>query len=302
MFREQVFLKKDNKNLILKDDNKYKNKINISNKYYSLTRNLSNIIKNIEITNQNKVREYNKKNLYNSLYQSIDNNKLFQPNNYQSCNNIQLKIDHIKTTLTPPKNVYKSAAEIELKYELMLMEKDKIINKLKEELEYYKKLLQNSNNNNNKDQKLIDYLYTPQKNDCIDNKSLTIDNEDFKKNQKIYSERLKNFYSPKANDMLANFFINQKANSNLKKNLTKHRKVPSNSITTTFESNSAISNHKKLNYSPIQKKDNSKKISLIIEPNNLFNGKKESKDYQNKLQNITFKVTKLIDNLFKYVK
>ena len=102
--------------------------------------------------------------------------------------------------------------------------------------------------------------------------------------------------------MLANFFINQKANSNLKKNLTKHRKVPSNSITSTFESNSVISNHKKLNCSPIQKKDNSKKISLIIEPNNLFNDKKESKDYQNKLQNITFKVTKLIDNLFKYVK
>ena len=318
MFREQVSFKKNDKNLVLSDEKTFTKNYNGSNSnLFSLTKTLSNRIKTIELVNHYKISGNNrKKNLYNSNLQKIENNEsneLFQTNNYQSNqkNNIfQLKIDNLKNTLTPPKNIYKSAAEIELKYELMLMEKDKIINKLKEEIEYYKKLLNNlnSNKNDNHNKKINEgNLKTPIKNysqsfksQTIESNNETIFNESNKKSEKLFSERLNNFYTPKANDMLKNFIYNNHLNLNLK-NSCLHRKMPSNSITSTFyESNSLISNHKVFSSSPKMRKDNSKKNPLssdsIITKNNNLN------DYKNKLKTISLKVTKLVDKLFKYVK
>ncbi len=318
MFREQVSFKKNDKNLVLSDEKTFTKNYNGSNtNLFSLTKTLSNRIKTIELVNHYKISGNNrKKNLYNSNLQKIENNEsneLFQTNNYQSNqkNNIfQLKIDNLKNTLTPPKNIYKSAAEIELKYELMLMEKDKIINKLKEEIEYYKKLLNNlnSNKNDNHNKKINEgNLKTPQKNysqsfksQTIESNNETIFNESNKKSEKLFSERLNNFYTPKANDMLKNFIYNNHLNLNLK-NSCLHRKMPSNSITSTFyESNSLISNHKVFSSSPKMRKNNSKKNPLssdsIITKNNNLN------DYKDKLKIISLKVTKLVDKLFKYVK
>ena len=318
MFREQVSFKKNDKNLVLSDEKTFTKNYNGSNtNLFSLTKTLSNRIKTIELVNHYKVHGNNrKKNLYNSNLQKIENNEsneLFQTNNYQSNqkNNIfQLKIDNLKNTLTPPKNIYKSAAEIELKYELMLMEKDKIINKLKEEIEYYKKLLNNlnSNKNDNHNKKINEgNLKTPIKNysqsfksQTIESNNETIINESNKKSEKLFSERLNNFYTPKANDMLKNFIYNNHLNLNLK-NSCLHRKMPSNSITSTFyESNSLISNHKVFSSSPKMRKNNSKKNPLssdsIITKNNNLN------DYKDKLKIISLKVTKLVDKLFKYVK
>ena len=318
MFREQVSFKKNDKNLVLSDEKTFTKNYNGSNtNLFSLTKTLSNRIKTIELVNHYKISGNNrKKNLYNSNLQKIENNEsneLFQTNNYQSNqkNNIfQLKIDNLKNTLTPPKNIYKSAAEIELKYELMLMEKDKIINKLKEEIEYYKKLLNNlnSNKNDNHNKKINEgNLKTPIKNysqsfksQTIESNNETIINESNKKSEKLFSERLNNFYTPKANDMLKNFIYNNHLNLNLK-NSCLHRKMPSNSITSTFyESNSLISNHKVFSSSPKMRKNNSKKNPLssdsIITKNNNLN------DYKDKLKIISLKVTKLVDKLFKYVK
>jgi hypothetical protein len=318
MFREQVSFKKNDKNLVLSDEKTFTKNYNGSNtNLFSLTKTLSNRIKTIELVNHYKISGNNrKKNLYNSNLQKIENNEsneLFQTNNYQSNqkNNIfQLKIDNLKNTLTPPKNIYKSAAEIELKYELMLMEKDKIINKLKEEIEYYKKLLNNlnSNKNDNHNKKINEgNLKTPIKNysqsfksQTIESNNETIFNESNKKSEKLFSERLNNFYTPKANDMLKNFIYNNHLNLNLK-NSCLHRKMPSNSITSTFyESNSLISNHKVFSSSPKMRKNNSKKNPLssdsIITKNNNLN------DYKDKLKIISLKVTKLVDKLFKYVK
>ena len=318
MFREQVSFKKNDKNLVLSDEKTFTKNYNGSNtNLFSLTKTLSNRIKTIELVNHYKISGNNrKKNLYNSNFQKVDNNEsneLFQTNNYQSNqkNNIfQLKIDNLKNTLTPPKNIYKSAAEIELKYELMLMEKDKIINKLKEEIEYYKKLLNNlnSNKNDNHNKKINEgNLKTPIKNysqsfksQTIESNNETIINESNKKSEKLFSERLNNFYTPKANDMLKNFIYNNHLNLNLK-NSCLHRKMPSNSITSTFyESNSLISNHKVFSSSPKMRKNNSKKNpfssdSIITKNNNL-------NDYKDKLKIISLKVTKLVDKLFKYVK
>ena len=319
MFREQVSFKKNDKNLVLNEEKTFNRNYNGSNSnLFSLTKTLSNRIKTIELVNHYKISGNNrKKNLYNSNLQKIENNEsneLFQSNNYQNNqkNNIfQLKIDNLKNTLTPPKNIYKSAAEIELKYELMLMEKDKIINKLKEEIEYYKKLLlqnSNSNKNFNQNKNLNETnLKTPQKNysssfksQTIESNNDTINNEPYKKSEKLFSERLNNFYTPKANDMLKKFIYNNHLNLNLK-NSYLHRKIPSNSITSTFyESHSIVSNHKVFSSSPKIRKDNSKKNPLSSD-SDIFK-KDNSNDYKNKLKNISFKVTKLVDKLFKYVK
>jgi len=317
MFREQVSFKKNDKNLVLSDEKNYNKNNNSSiTNLFSLTKTLSNRIKTIELVNHYKVHGNNrKKNLYNSNFQKVDNNEsneLFQSNNYQNNqkNNIfELKIDNLKNTLTPPKNIYKSAAEIELKYELMLMEKDKIINKLKEEIEYYKKLLlQNSNSNTNYNNQNLNEanLKTPQKNyssslksQTIESNNETINNESYKKSQKIFSERLNNFYTPKANDMLKNFIHNNHLNLNFK-NSCLHRKMPSNSITSTFyESNSIVSNHKVFSSSPTIRKDNYKNKPLTSDTGSINNS---LNDYKNKLKNISLKVTKLVDKLFKYVK
>ena len=317
MFREQVSFKKNDKNLVLSDEKTFTKNYNGSNtNLFSLTKTLSNRIKTIELVNHYKISGNNrKKNLYNSNLQKIENNEsneLFQTNNYQSNqkNNIfQLKIDNLKNTLTPPKNIYKSAAEIELKYELMLMEKDKIINKLKEEIEYYKKLLNNlnSNKNDNHNKKINEgNLKTPIKNysqsfksQTIESNNETINNESYKKSQKIFSERLNNFYTPKANDMLKNFIHNNHLNLNFK-NSCLHRKMPSNSITSTFyESNSIVSNHKVFSSSPTIRKDNYKNKPLTSDTGSINNS---LNDYKNKLKNISLKVTKLVDKLFKYVK
>ena len=317
MFREQVSFKKNDKNLVLSDEKTFTKNYNGSNtNLFSLTKTLSNRIKTIELVNHYKISGNNrKKNLYNSNLQKIENNEsneLFQTNNYQSNqkNNIfQLKIDNLKNTLTPPKNIYKSAAEIELKYELMLMEKDKIINKLKEEIEYYKKLLNNlnSNKNDNHNKKINEgNLKTPIKNysqsfksQTIESNNETIFNESNKKSEKLFSERLNNFYTPKANDMLKNFIHNNHLNLNFK-NSCLHRKMPSNSITSTFyESNSIVSNHKVFSSSPTIRKDNYKNKPLTSDTGSINNS---LNDYKNKLKNISLKVTKLVDKLFKYVK
>jgi hypothetical protein len=191
----------------------------------------------------------------------------------------------------------------------MLMEKDKIINKLKEEIEYYKKLLNNlnSNKNDNHNKKINEgNLKTPIKNysqsfksQTIESNNGTINNESYKKSQKIFSERLNNFYTPKANDMLKNFIHNNHLNLNFK-NSCLHRKMPSNSITSTFyESNSIVSNHKVFSSSPTIRKDNYKNKPLTSDTGSINNS---LNDYKNKLKNISLKVTKLVDKLFKYVK
>ena len=320
MIREQMILKKNDKNLQLNEEHKYtKNNNNSNSNLFSLTKTLSNRIKTIDLVNKMKAKSKNqRRNVYNSNFQKEDNNTFFQPNNFQNKNTSihQLKIDNLKNTLTPPKNIYKSAAEIELKYELIIMEKDKIINKLKEEIEYYKKLLESSTNTTNTNINSIQILNsnlnkeifnTPQKNNYTNVKLQTIEhnselmnqgNETLIKPENIFSERLNKYYTPKANNMLKKFIYNNQSNST--KNSTLHRKYPSNSITSTYnESGSVISNHNKVLSSPSFTDNNKNNVCLLIEPHDLF---KDNLNYKNQLNNITFKVTKLIDSLFKYVK
>ena len=221
MIREQMLLKKNDKNLLLNEEHKYtKNNNNSNSNLFSLTKTLSNRIKTIDLVNKMKAKSKNqRRNVYNSNFQKEDNNTFFQPNNFQNKNTSihQLKIDNLKNTLTPPKNIYKSATEIELKYELIIMEKDKIINKLKEEIEYYKKLLESSTNTTNSNINSIQILNsnlnkeifnTPQKNNYTNVKLQTIEhnselmnqgNETLIKPENIFSERLNKYYTPKAN-------------------------------------------------------------------------------------------------------
>ena len=313
MLRQQFLSKKNEKNITLNDEIKYcKNNINIS----PISKIISNKVKSIELLNHLKLNDNNhQSNLFNQ------NNELFGINNYQNTktyNLNQAKIENLKNTFSPPKNIYKSAAEIELKYELIIIEKDKIIKQLKEEIEYYKNLLEISNDiikkNQNSKNKILkeDIINTPQKNKYssfiifknkskeINNNETIFDNNSFK-NDTIYSERLNNYNNIKQNDMLFNYF----SNSNIK-NKTLHKKNPSNSISSTYnESYSGISNNQIFNSPTFRKenKSNLKKILLNIQPNELF--KKENintNDYKNNLNQITFKITNLIDKLFKYVK
>ena len=313
MFRHQFLSKKNEKNITLNDEIKYsKNNINIS----PISKIISNKVKSIELLNHLKLNDNNhQSNLFNQ------NNELFGINNYQNTktyNLNQAKIENLKNTFYPPKNIYKSAAEIELKYELIIIEKDKIINKLKEEIEYYKNLLEISNDIINKNQnsknKILkdDIISTPQKTkyssfisfknkskEINDNNNTLFENYSFK-NETINSERLNNYNCFKTKDMLVNYF----SNSNFK-NRNLHRKNPSNSISSTYnESYSGVSNNQIFNSPTFRKenKTNLKKIFLNIQPNELFKENLNSNDYKNNLNQITLKITKLIDKLFKYVK
>ncbi len=312
MLKHQFLSKKNEKIITLNDEMKYsKNNINIS----PISKIISNKKKSIELLNNLKLNENNyQSNFFNQ------NNELFGINNYQSIKTYHLnqtKIENLQNTFSPPKNIYKSVAEIELKYELIIIEKDKIINKLKEEIEYYKNLLERSNDiikqNQNSKNKILkdDIINTPQKNKfssfiIFKNKSKEInDNETLFennsiKNETINSERLNNYNSAKPKDMLLNFF----SNSNFK-NRTLHKKNPSNSISSTYnESYSGVSNNQIFN-SPTfrnENKSNLKKIFLNIQPNELFKENINTNDYKNNLNQITLKITKLIDKLFKYVK
>ena len=312
MLRQQFLSKKNEKNITLNDEIKYsKNNINIS----PISKIISNKVKSIELLNHLKLNDNNhQSNLFNQ------NNELFGINNYQNTktyNLNQAKIENLKNTFSPPKNIYKSAAEIELKYELIIIEKDKIIKQLKEEIEYYKNLLEISNDiikkNQNSKNKILkeDIINTPQKNKYssfiifknkskeINNNETIFDNNSFKNNT-IYSERLNNYNCFKTKDMLVNYF----SNSNFK-NRNLHRKNPSNSISSTYnESYSGVSNNQIFNSPTFRKenKTNLKKIFLNIQPNELFKENLNSNDYKNNLNQITLKITKLIDKLFKYVK
>ena len=79
MIREQMLLKKNDKNLLLNEEHKYtKNNNNSNSNLFSLTKTLSNRIKTIDLVNKMKAKSKNqRRNVYNSNFQKEDNNTFF---------------------------------------------------------------------------------------------------------------------------------------------------------------------------------------------------------------------------------
>lgn len=118
---------------------------------------------------------------------------------------------HTKTPVTIQSK--SNIAEIELKYESMLKEKDNLINDLQKEIAYLKKELQKRINSNPIANSCSSCITNMKTSSLINKKTSALKSSfDFntsyiKSHERLLSERITKFYTPKANELIRNFNI-----------------------------------------------------------------------------------------------
>ena len=307
MFREKKCNKikeKKFQTLFLLDDkylNNFSTNINNYNNNIQLTKTLSNRINTI----------------FNSPLRLNNTKSINEDNNINNLNinfilkNLKLKtISTSKDNIKNVKNSNSNKKNFEIKYQILLAEKDKKIKNLQDEVNYYKNLLninkstQNSFSNNKNKKKSIDFEF--QKKFDINTLQFAIDHKN--KHNRIFSE--KNSPSTKISSLnsLNNsklYNTNQieiknneiKLNKNLIINDLKHRKLFLNKNNSSQSQKNILLN--KLNLTNKNNKPYiNKKVLNKIHLNNNLN----IDDYKTNLNDISYRINNLMNRLFKYIK
>jgi len=307
MFREKKCNKikeKKFQTLFLLDDkylNNFSTNINNYNNNIQLTKTLSNRINTI----------------FNSPLRLNNTKSINEDNNINNLNinfilkNLKLKtISASKDNIKNVKNSNSNKKNLEIKYQILLAEKDKKIKNLQDEVNYYKNLLninkstQNSFSNNKNKKKSIDFEF--QKKFDINTLQFAIDHKN--KHNRIFSE--KNSPSTKISSLnsLNNsklYNTNQieiknneiKLNKNLIINDLKHRKLFLNKNNSSQSQKNILLN--KLNLTNKNNKPYiNKKVLNKIHLNNNLN----IDDYKTNLNDISYRINNLMNRLFKYIK
>ena len=308
MFREKKcnnkIKEKKFQTLFLLDDkylNNFSTNINNYNNNIQLTKTLSNRINTI----------------FNSPLRLNNTKSINEDNNINNLNinfilkNLKLKtISASKDNIKNIKNSNSNKKNLEIKYQILLAEKDKKIKNLQDEVNYYKNLLninkstQNSFSNNKNKKKSIDFEF--QKKFDINTLQFAIDHKN--KHNRIFSE--KNSPSTKISSLnsLNNsklYNTNQieiknneiKLNKNLIINDLKHRKLFLNKNNSSQSQKNILLN--KLNLTNKNNKPYiNKKVLNKIHLNNNLN----IDDYKTNLNDISYRINNLMNRLFKYIK
>ena len=223
---------------------------------------------------------------------SPTNQKMTKSNTivYKTLTNAKTNINLPQKTIVP----FNTITDLKLSYNKQMMEKDLKIEKLKKELKFYKsqymKLQRNHHNNSNKQFSPIKtpllnksiprkrsnnnnfYMHTTIQQQPMKNSFEFNGNQSYikKQHERELSERINNFYTPKANELIRNF--NSKKNRSVNKIHFNHNGIFSYSITG-------------------RKKSASKQKKI---------GNNTQNNYANSLNDIIKRMNKIVEIMFEY--
>ena len=159
-------------------------------------------------TNSNRPSQYN-------MAVTLTNNKISFRNKSQTQKHLDYNFKdlNIDTNSSTAQIISKSISHIETEYKSILQAKDHLINKLQNEINYYKEEIEKFSNinhsvelDNSSNNKRLKYnlKYQLNKKSNLNLKtSFEFNNNSFlKQHERLLSERLTKFYTPKANDLL----------------------------------------------------------------------------------------------------
>ena len=234
---------------------------------------------NKQYTLSGKDSSRNKKNI------KLEKNILFDfnNNNFQTTVNKKQKSlnknNTLKLMLNPVEQESYNLNDNEMKYKIKLYEKNNIINKLKDELEYYKSYYNNMNKNNSKN-----IIITPSHNTI----NITDDFRSNKINKLNYGLQIKNkiIKTEDLRNKIKNIF-------SLNKNEMKDfKKGNINNLKLKIETDSEITNNSRMNKEStvtIESKSENKNRNILIISNNTLKLNKKEENITNGSNNIFYR-------------